>query len=257
MLLVIDVGNTNTLFAVFDGEAVVGQWRISTDARRTADEYGVWLLQLLERSDLAKENITQAIVGSVVPQALFDLRMLCKRYFNCELMIVGDVNVKPGIPIKIDRPQEVGADRVVNALAAWRRHNSALIVVDFGTATTFDVVNGKGEYIGGVIAPGINLSLEALHRAAAKLPNVGILRPANVIGTNTVSAMQSGIYFGYVGLIEGIVSRIRAEYGHPMQVIATGGLAPLYAKATPAIEHLEPDLTIFGLKHIFELNQTL
>lgn len=255
MLLAIDAGNTNTVFAVFDGEELLGQWRISTEVKRTADEYGVWLLQILERAGIAPANVQSAIVSSVVPQILFDLRMLAKRYFDCELMIIGAPGVQPGIPVKIDRPQEVGADRVVNAMAAWKRHQTALIVVDFGTATTFDVVSGVGEYAGGVIAPGINLSLEALHRAAAKLPNVAILRPEKVIGTNTVSAMQSGIYFGYVGLIEGIISRIRAEYAKPMQVIATGGLAPLYAKATPVIEHLEPDLTIWGLKHIFELNK--
>lgn len=255
MLLAIDAGNTNTVFAVFEGGRVLGQWRISTDARRTADEYGVWLLQLLERAGLSAAQIDAAIVSSVVPQTLFDLRTLCRKYFNCDLLIVGAPGVITGVTVTIDRPQEVGADRVVNACAAWTRHQCALIIVDFGTATTFDVVNGQGEYIGGVIAPGINLSLEALHRAAAKLPNVGIMRPEKVIGTNTVSAMQSGIYFGYVGLIEGIVSRIRTEYGARMLVIATGGLAPLYAKATPAIEQLEPDLTIFGLNTIFELNK--
>lgn len=255
MLLAMDAGNTNTVFAVFDGEKLLGQWRISTDAKRTADEYGIWLLQILERAGIQPSAIKNAVVSSVVPQLLFDLRMLCKKYFDCELMIVGAPGVKAGISVKIDRPQEVGADRVVNALAAWRRHSAALIVVDFGTATTFDVVNAAGEYIGGVIAPGINLSLEALHAAAAKLPNVAILRPERVVGTNTVSAMQSGIYFGYTGLIEGIISRIRAECAISMRVIATGGLAPLYARATPAIEQLEPDLTIWGLKYIFELNK--
>lgn len=254
MLLAIDVGNTNTVFAVFDGERLVGQWRIATDAKRTADEYGVWLLQLMKLTGLDTAHIKHAIAASVVPQALFDLKTLCRRYFNTELLAVGEPGVECGIPVKIDRPSELGADRVVNAYAAWRRYRTALIVVDFGTATTFDVVSAKGEYIGGVIAPGINLSLDALHRAAARLPNVAVARPAKVIGTDTVSAMQSGIFFGYGGMIEGIALRIREEYAQPMKVIATGGLAPLYAKATTVIEHLEPDLTIMGLREIFTLN---
>lgn len=255
MLLAIDAGNTNTTFAVFDGDSLVAQWRISTDAHRTADEYGMWLLQLLERANIPAQAINHAIVASVVPQTLFDLKMLAKRYFNTELMIIGSPEVNPGIPVKIDRPAEAGADRIVNAFAAWTRYKCALIVVDFGTATTFDVVSGEGAYIGGVIAPGVNLSLEALEKAAAKLPTIGIAPPAKVIGTNTVGAMQSGIYFGYVGLIEGIVARIKKEYGQPMKVIATGGLSPLYAKATPAIEQLEPDLTILGLRDIYALNR--
>ncbi|MDX2073832.1 MAG: type III pantothenate kinase [Alphaproteobacteria bacterium] len=255
MLLVIDVGNTNVVFAVFDGEKLAGQWRISTDARRTADEYGVWLTQVLEHSELAPRKIRHAVCASVVPQALFDLRQLAKRYFNCELMVIGAPGVKVGLGVKIDNPREVGADRLVNAYAAWQRHKQAMVIIDFGTATTFDLVSGAGDYVGGVIAPGVNLSLDALQRAAAKLPNIGIQPPDKVIGTSTVGAMQSGIYYGYVGLIEGIVSRIKKEAGTPMKVIATGGLASLYAKATPVIEALEPDLTIWGLKGLFELNQ--
>ena len=255
MLLVIDVGNTNVVFAVFDGDKLAGQWRISTDARRTADEYGVWLTQVLEHSGIAAKKIQNAVCASVVPQALFDLRQLAKLYFNCELMVIGAPNIKTGIGVKIDNPREVGADRLVNAFAAWERYKQAMIVVDFGTATTFDIVSGDGNYMGGVIAPGVNLSLDALQRAAAKLPNIGIQRPDNVIGTNTVCAMQSGIYYGYVGLIEGIVSRIKIEHGKPMKVIATGGLASLYAKATPVIEALESDLTIWGLKGLFEINK--
>lgn len=258
MLLVIDVGNTNVVFAVFDGDTLKDQWRISTDARRTADEYGVWLTQVLEHSKIAPETITGAVVASVVPQVLFDLRQLAKRYFNTELMVLGDprLNLKTGVGVKIDNPAEVGADRLVNSFAAWSRYKCALIVVDFGTATTFDVVSGQGDYIGGVIAPGVNLSLDALQRAAAKLPNIGIAHPAKVIGTNTIGAMQSGIYYGYVGLVEGIVSRIKAEHNAPMLVIATGGLASLYAKACPVIEHVEPDLTIHGLKELYEMNST-
>ena len=234
MLLAIDAGNTNVVFAVFDGETLVDQWRISTDPRRTSDEYGVWLTQVLEHAGIAPDKIKHAVLASVVPQAIFDLRQLAKRYFHTELLVIGDPRLKLniGVGVLIDNPSEVGADRLVNAVAAWKRYKQALIVVDFGTATTFDVVSSEGNYIGGVIAPGVNLSLEA-------------------IGTNTIGAMQSGIYYGYVGLIEGIAGKIKAEYGKPMKVIATGGLASLYAKATPVIEHLEPDLTIFGLRDIF------
>ncbi len=255
MLLVIDAGNTNVTFAVFDGDKIAGQWRIHTDARRTADEYGVWLTQVMEHTNIAPKSITGAILATVVPQALFDLRMLAKRYFNTDLMIIGDPALKSPMPVKIDNPKEIGADRLVNAYAAWKRYKQPLIVLDFGTATTFDVVNGKGEYIGGVIAPGVNLSLDALQRAAAKLPNVGIMRPAKAIGTNTVGAMQSGIYYGYVGLIEGIVARICEEFGGKMKVIATGGLASLYVKACPVIEQIEPDLTVMGLKDLYDMNK--
>lgn len=256
MLLVIDVGNTNVVFAVFDGGKIVGQWRISTDARRTADEYGVWLTQVLEHSKIKAANITAAVAASVVPQALFDLRQLAKRYFNTELMVIGDprLNLKIGVGVKIDNPAEVGADRLVNSFAAWSRYKTPLIVVDFGTATTFDVVNADGDYIGGIIAPGVNLSLAALHRAAAKLPNIAIAPPAKVVGTNTVGAMQSGIYYGYAGMVEGIVKQIKAEVGKEMLVIATGGLASLYSRACSSIEKVEPDLTIYGLQGLYEMN---
>lgn len=255
MLLAIDVGNTNVVFAVFDDKKLLGQWRIATNARRTSDEYGVWLMQVLEYSKIDPAAITHAVCDSVVPQSLFDLRQLAKRYFHTELMIIGAPGVKTGIEAKIDNPREVGADRLVNAYAAWQKYKQALIVLDFGTATTFDIVSTEGDYIGGVIAPGVNLSLDALQQAAAKLPNIGIIPPAKVIGTNTVGAMQSGIYYGYVGLIEGITARIKEEYGRSMKVVATGGLASLYAKACPTIEQLEPDLTIWGLKELFELNR--
>lgn len=256
MLLVIDAGNTNTVFAVFSDDKLVGQWRMATDARRTADEYCVWLLQIMSYENIKPEKIKAAIMSSVVPQANFALRMLARQYFNTELLVVGEPNVQLGILAKIERPREVGADRLVNAVAAWQRHKKPLIIVDFGTATTFDVVDNGGDYIGGVIAPGVNLSLEALHRAAAKLPNIAVERPLNVIGKDTVSAMQSGVYFGYVGLIEGIVRRITEEYGSKMDVIATGGLAPLFAKATPVIDALEPNLIIDGLRLIYERNLT-
>jgi type III pantothenate kinase len=259
MLLVIDAGNTNVVFAVFDGEELRGQWRISTDARRTADEYGVWLTQVLEHAGIDPAKISGAVLASVVPQALFDLRQLARRYFQVELLVIGDprFDINTGIGVRIDNPAEVGADRLVNSFAAWTRFKQALIVVDFGTATTFDVVSADGDYIGGVIAPGVNLSLDALHRAAAKLPTVAIQHPAKVIGTNTVGAMQSGIYYGYIGMIEGIAGRIKLEYGKPMKVIATGGLAALYAKSSGMIEHLEPELTILGLKELYALNRHL
>lgn len=259
MLLVIDAGNTNVVFAVFDEGRLAGQWRIATDARRTADEYGVWLTQVLQLAGISPGHIDGAVLASVVPQAIFDLRQLTRRYFRTELLLIGDqrLSINTGITVNIDNPREVGADRLVNAFAAWSRYKAALIVVDFGTATTFDVVSGQGAYIGGVIAPGVNLSLEALHKAAAKLPTVAIQPPARAIGTNTVGAMQSGIYYGYAGLVDGIAGRIKAEYGAPMKVIATGGLASLYAKACPVIEHLEPDLTIFGLKDLYHMNKHL
>ncbi|MCE2926988.1 MAG: type III pantothenate kinase [Rickettsiales bacterium] len=257
MLLVIDAGNTNVVFAVFVGDRILGQWRISTDAKRTADEYGVWLTQVMAYEKLDPKNIKAAVLSSVVPQAIFDLRQLAKRYFNTELMVIGDprLNLDLGITVRIDNPREVGADRLVNSFAAWRKYKKDLIVIDFGTATTFDVVTAKGAYLGGVIAPGVNLSLDALHRAAAKLPNVAIQPPDKVIGTNTTHAMQSGIYHGYAGMVESLVAKIIKEYGAAMKVIATGGLAPLYAKACPVIESVEPDLTIIGLKEIYEMNQ--
>jgi type III pantothenate kinase len=252
MLLVIDTGNTNTVFAVFDGDVLKGKWRLSANRNRTADEYAVALMQFLQLDSLKKQDVSDVIIASVVPQNIFALNMLCRNYFKCEPLIVGESDVKLGIEVKIDRPSEVGADRLVNSVAAFNKYGGNVIIIDFGTATTFDVIGNKGEYLGGVIAPGINLSIDALHRAAAKLPEVEIAIPQKVIGTSTVSAMQSGIYWGYVGLIEGIVSRIKQEYGKNMQVIATGGLAPLFFDAVSAIEHLEADLTIYGLKQIFE-----
>lgn len=255
MLLAIDAGNTNTVFAIFDGDKLLGQWRMSTDARRTTDEYGIWLLQLMAHEKIDASRINAVVLGSVVPQANYDFRKLARQYFKTEALVVGDANVKIGIKADMDRPSEVGADRLINAVAAWKRYAKPLIVVDFGTATTFDVVNEKGDYIGGVIAPGVNLSLEALHRAAAKLPNIAVERPQRVIGKSTVPAMQSGIYWGYVGLVEGIIGRIKQEFGQPMLVISTGGLSPLFAKATAAIEHPEPDLTIYGLNVIYNMNK--
>jgi type III pantothenate kinase len=254
MLLAIDSGNTNIVFAVYDGDTLRGEWRASTDSERTADELGVWLTQLLTIEGLNRLDITAAIIASVVPAMVFGLKTLCRRYFKCEPLVVGDEGVDLGLSILLDRPEEVGADRLVNAVAAHKYYKGPLIVIDFGTATTFDVVDGAGNYCGGAIAPGINLSLEALHMAAAKLPRVAIGRPRQVIGRATVPAMQSGIFWGYVGLIEGLVKRIKDEFGSDMMVLATGGLAPLFAEATKVINALDADLTLRGLLEIHRRN---
>lgn len=254
MLLAMDVGNTNTVFAVFREENLLGHWRIATDPRRTGDEYAVMLSQLLQLDQLHFNEITDAIISTVVPQTLFALKSVCRKYIDCDPLVVGDLNINLGIAIKVDRPSEVGADRLVNAVAVKQCYHADTIVLDFGTATTFDVVSREGNYCGGVIAPGINLSLDALRSAAAKLPEIAITNPVQVIGTSTVTAMQSGIYWGYVGLIEGIISRIKTEYGKSMVTVATGGLASLFMKATQMIDHHVPDLTIQGLRLIYEMN---
>ncbi|WP_096701824.1 type III pantothenate kinase [Magnetospirillum sp. 15-1] len=254
MLLAIDSGNTNIVFAVYDGDTLRGEWRASTDSERTADELGVWLTQLLTIEGLNRLDISSAIIASVVPAMVFGLKTLCRRYFKCEPLVVGDEGVDLGLSILLDRPEEVGADRLVNAVAAHKYYKGPLIVIDFGTATTFDVVDADGNYCGGAISPGINLSLEALHMAAAKLPRVAIGRPRQVIGRATVPAMQSGIFWGYVGLIEGLVKRIKEEFGSEMLVVATGGLAPLFAEATKVINALDADLTLRGLLEINRRN---
>lgn len=247
MLLAIDAGNTNVVFAVCEDGIIRAQWRAVTETTRTADEYAILLKPLLEFQGLSFVDIGSAIIATVVPAALFDLRQFCRRYLNCEPLVVGDPEVDLGIGVHTERPQAVGADRLVNSVAAHAVYEGALIVVDFGTATTFDIVAANGDYEGGVIAPGANLSAEALHRAAAMLPRVAIARTQAVIGRDTVPAMQSGLYWGYLSLIEGLVARIRVEYGEPMTVIGTGGLANLFYQQTTAIDHLDPDLTIRGL----------
>jgi type III pantothenate kinase len=246
LLLAIDVGNTNTVFALYRGREALGQWRVSTVRERTTDEYAAALIQLMSLRGYSHLEVGAAAISSVVPQALPPLKSMCHEFFDCVPWVVGE-NLAVTIPVAVDDPREVGADRLVNAVAARSRYGGPLIIVDFGTATTFDVVDEGGRYCGGVIAAGINLSLEALHRAAAKLPRIAVGRPARVIGTSTVTAMQSGVFFGYVGLIEGVVARIKAEYGRPMKVIATGGLAGLFAGATEVIEHVDRDLTMAGL----------
>ena len=253
MLLVIDAGNTNIVFAVRDGESWVGIWRIVTDAQRTSDEYAVWLLTLLRHARIDPADMSGAVIGTVVPAALYHLRRLCRDWFSVEPLIAR-AHLDWGFEIRIDNPNEVGADRLLNALAAHQKFDGPLVVVDFGTATTFDLVDQDGAYLGGVIAPGINLSLEALHQAAARLPRIGIGRPQAMIGRNTVAAMQSGIYWGYVGLVEGLVARITAEHGATLKCIATGGLAPLLAEGTTVIQYIEPDLTLDGLRMLAERN---
>jgi type III pantothenate kinase len=257
MLLAIDSGNTNVIFAVFgDGDAPRGSWRASTDAKRTADEYAVWLTQLMALDRLAPGEIDGAIIANVVPATMHALKTLCRRYFKTEPLVVGEPGTEIGIEVRIARPDQVGEDRLVNAVAAHDRFGGPLIVIDFGTATTFDVIGADGGYEGGVIAPGINLSLEALDRAAAKLPRIAIKEPPQrVIGQATVPAMESGAYWGYVGLIEGIVTRITAEYGQPLKVVATGGLAPLFAQATEYIDATDQELTLRGLTLIYRANR--
>ena len=253
MLLVVDCGNTNTVFAVCDGDVCRGTWRIRTDAHRTSDEYAVWLLALMQHTGLKRDDVSAAVIGTVVPAALYHLRRLCRDWFNIEPLVARST-LDWGFEIRAVNPAEVGADRLLNTLAGYRRYGGPLIIVDFGTATTFDVVDKDGAYLGGVICPGINLSIEALHQAAAQLPRIGISRPQAVIGRQTVPAMQSGVYWGYVALVEGLVARIRAEYGGPMRVIATGGLASLVAEGTMVIEQIEPDLTLHGLRMLAERN---
>lgn len=253
MLLAIDAGNTNTVFAVHDGTRWRAQWRTSTSAERTADEYVAWLNQLMVLQGLELGAIEDCIISTVVPQSLFNLRTLCKRYFQIDPLVIGE-GIDLGIRIVMDRPGEVGADRLVNAVGAHVRYQGPLLIIDSGTATTFDVVDADGTYQGGIIAPGVHLSLEALHRAAAKLPRVAIARPERVIGKNTVAGMQSGVFWGYIGLIEGVVARVKAEYGTPMSVIATGGVTSLFQGATEAIDHFDAEVTIRGLYEIYLRN---
>ena len=258
MLLAIEQGNTNTLFAVHDGTSWIAQWRAATDSSRTADEYAVWLLQLLAMADLQFSNLDACIVSSVVPQSIFNLRNLARRYLKVEPLVIGE-NVELGIEVRIDKPSEAGADRLVNAIGAHVIYPGDLIVIDSGTATTFDVIAADGGMEGCAIAPGINLSMEALHQAAAKLPRVAIQRPRGntAIGKDTVAAMQSGVFWGYVALIEGLVIRIKAEWGKPMTVVGTGGVASLFHGATTSIDHFDPDLTIRGMLEIYRRNAAL
>lgn len=249
MLLAINANNTNVKFGIIDGDRIVGEWRQHTSAMRTADEHAVWLLQLMQIEGIDPKSVREAIIASVVPQATFNLRRLCTRYFDTEPLVLGEPNVVYGIQVK---GAGAGADRICNTIGASVLFpNTPMVIVDFGTATTFDVVDEEGSYCGGVIAPGINLSIEALVNATALLPRIVVEKPSKVIGQTTVACMHSGVFWGYVGLIEGIVARIREEFGRPMRVISTGGLAPVFDGATNVIEQIVPDITVRGLIEIY------
>jgi type III pantothenate kinase len=255
MLLAVDAGNTNLVFALVDSGEIKARWRIATDARRTADQYSVWLHQLLELEGYSRSDVDGVIIGTVVPRALHNLEVLSEKYFDTTPVIAGQGRAEWPLQLDVDEPHSVGADRALNAIAAHAKHEGDLIVVDFGTATTFDVVTANGAYTGGIIAPGINLSLDALVSAAAKLPRIAIEAPDNpsVIGRTTESQMLIGIYWGYVAMLEGLVARMKAELGRPAKVIATGGLATLFDKHTDVFDAIEPDLTIQGLGILYDM----
>lgn len=254
MLLAIDAGNTNVVFALLEGRSIKGRWRIATDPRRTGDEYAVWLMQLIAIQGYAKSDVTQIIISTVVPRALHNLEILARHYFDIEPLIAGQGKADYAIDIDVDEPRSLGADRAVNAIAAHARHGGDLIVVDFGTATTFDVIDFHGAYKGGIIAPGINLSLDALVGNTAKLPRIAIEVPESksVVGRNTEDQMLIGVFWGYVAMMEGLIARIRAEIGRPAKVIATGGLAVLFGEATDIFDAVDADLTIDGLAILAE-----
>ncbi|PWE33930.1 type III pantothenate kinase [Maritimibacter sp. 55A14] len=254
MLLAIDCGNTNTVFSIWDGEKFLCTLRTSTEHQRTADQYYVWLSTLLAHHKI-DVKIDAVIISTTVPRVVFNLRVLCARYFDCRPLVVGKPDCKLPVDVRVDAGTQVGPDRLVNTVAGHDLHGGDLIVVDFGTATTFDVVAADGAYVGGVIAPGVNLSLEALHQAAAALPHVDVTMPERVVGTNTVACMQSGVFWGYVGLVDGIVSRIKEERARPMKVIGTGGLAPLFQQGGPLFDVFEDDLTMHGLTVIHDFNK--
>ena len=254
MLLCIDCGNTNTVFALWDGSEFVCTMRTSTHHARTADAYFTWFSTLLDHYKI-DPDINEVIISSTVPRVVFNLRVFADRFYNCRPLVVGKPDCLLPTPPRVDEGTAVGPDRLVNTAGAFDRHGGDLIVVDFGTATTFDVVAEDGAYVGGVIAPGVNLSLEALHMAAAALPHVDVTKPQAVIGTNTVDCMQSGVFWGYVGLVNGICNRIKGEYDRPMTVIGTGGLAPLFSSGEALFDFIEDDLTMHGLTVIHQYNK--
>ncbi|MFA7587926.1 MAG: type III pantothenate kinase [Novosphingobium sp.] len=254
MLLAIDVGNTNVVFALFEGRKIKARWRIATDPRRTGDEYAVWLMQLLSIRGVERDRIDRIIISTVVPRALHNLEILSRNYFGVEPLVAGQGRADYAMEIDVPDPRSLGADRAVNAIAAHERYAGDLIVVDFGTATTFDVVDFRGAYKGGIIAPGINLSLDALVGGTAKLPRIAIRRPdtAQVIGTNTEDQMLIGVFWGYVAMMEGLIVRMRQEIGRPARVIATGGLAVLFNEVTDIFDAVDIDLTLDGLAILAE-----
>lgn len=254
MLLAADVGNTNVVFALFEGREIKARWRIATDPRRTGDEYAVWLLQLLKIEGVERTAITQIIVGSVVPRAIHNLTVLAEKYFGMAPLIAGEGEAAWGFSVDVDEPRSLGADRALNAIAAHAKYRGDLIIVDFGTATTFDAVDFNGAYKGGIIAPGINLSLDALVGNTAKLPRIAIEAPRtnSVIGTNTEDQMLIGAFWGYVSMMEGLIARMRAEIGRPAKVVATGGLAILFDQHTQIFDAVDTDLTLEGLAILAE-----
>jgi type III pantothenate kinase len=255
MLLVIDVGNTNIVLGVYDKKELVGHWRISTDRVRTTDEYGMLMMNLFFHDrKVDVKDINNIIISSVVPPVMPALERVCTRYFNVNPIIVGP-GTKTGIAVKYDNPREVGADRIVNAVAAYEKYGGPLIVIDFGTATTYCVILENADYVGGVISPGVTISAEALFQRAAKLPRIEVKNPGQVICKNTVSSMQSGMFYGYVGQVEGLVARMKSEMPPNVTVVATGGLAQLISSATDCIDHIEPMLTLEGLRLIYERNK--
>jgi type III pantothenate kinase len=258
MLLAIDVGNTNVVFALFDGREIKARWRIATDPRRTGDEYAVWLMQLLSIRGIARNHIAQIIVSTVVPRALHNIEVLARNYFRVDPLVAGTPPVDYGIDVDVDQPSSLGSDRAVNAIAAHAKYPGDLIIVDFGTATTLDVIDFHGAYKGGIIAPGINLSLDALVGNTAKLPRIAIEAPksTSVIGTNTEDQMLIGVFWGYVAMMEGLIARMRAQIGRPAQVIATGGLAVLFNDHTGIFDAVDPDLTLEGLAILAERAET-
>lgn len=255
MLLAIDSGNTNCVVGLYEGDALKAKWRIATDPRRTSDEYVVWLTTLMGLAGLERTAITGAIVSNVVPAAQRAFDRLCHLHFGVEPITVEAAVRATDVPLRVARPEQLGADRIANAVAAHASYRGALIVIDFGTATTFDVIDPDGGLEGVIIAPGINLSMEALYQAAARLPRITLAKPPRIVGTDTVGAMQSGVFWGYVGLVEGLVARIRAERGADLTTVATGGLAPLFEEHTTAIQHKDPDLTLRGLRLLYEASQ--
>lgn len=254
MLLCIDCGNTNTVFALWDGNDFLCTFRTSTEWQRTADQYFVWWSTLLQHHKI-DAHVDEVIISSTVPRVVFNLRVMADRYFDTRPYVVAKPDCLLPVAPRVDEGTQVGPDRLVNTAGAFDRHGGDLIVVDFGTATTFDVVAEDGAYIGGAIAPGVNLSLEALHQAAAALPHVDVTKPQSVIGTNTVACMQSGVFWGYVGLINGICERIKGEYDRPMKVVGTGGLAPLFSSGYALFDTIEDDLTMHGLTVIHRYNK--
>jgi len=254
MLLAIDIGNTEITLGVFEGEELRTTWRLATRLHHVADEYAALLMKLLEHRGLKLSDISEIAICCVVPPLLATILDMCRRYFNVTPLVVG-AGVKTGVRIRMDNPREVGADRIVNAAAAHQLYGGPTIITDFGTATTFDVVSKEGDYLGGVIAPGIGIAAEALYTRTAMLPRVELARPSRVIGTNTISAMQSGIIYGYIGLIEGIVSRIQKELGEKTRVVATGGYSGLIGNETSVIDTVNPDITLIGLRLIYHMNQ--